>query len=135
MNSSRPVRRRWKPVVYVAGPYRGPSEWAVKQNVALAESAALAVWALGAACICPHKNTERFGGALPDRVWLEGDLELVRRCDALLIVGEWRKSQGTLGEIEEASRNGIPICSSIEELADVLSGLCTTADLIQGGAA
>ncbi len=35
--------------------------------------------------LCPHKNTAGFGG-LPgcsDDMWLQGDLELLRRCDAV----------------------------------------------------
>jgi hypothetical protein len=53
-------------LVYVAGPYRGKGEWEVVQNIRRAETLALAVWKLGAACICPHKNTALFGGAAED---------------------------------------------------------------------
>lgn len=55
-------------VVYVAGPYRGPSEWAVKCNIEAAERVAIALWQQGYAVICPHKNTAFFGGAAPDEV-------------------------------------------------------------------
>lgn len=116
--------RLWKPLVYVAGPYRAASEWKVKRNVDLAERYAIMVWRLGAACICPHKNTERFGGAAPDSAWIEGDMEIVRRCDALLVIGDWQRSEGTIGEIREATRCGIPIFFSIAELAEALKGLC-----------
>lgn len=57
-------------LVYLAGPFRGPTKWDVVQNIRRAESYALEIWKLGAACICPHLNTANFDGALPDQVWV-----------------------------------------------------------------
>lgn len=50
---------------------------------------------------------------LSDRFWLEGTLELLRRCDAVLLVPGWEKSSGTRAEIEEAERLGIPVAEFI----------------------
>lgn len=96
-------------VVYVAGPYRGPSEWAVKCNIEAAERIAVALWQQGYAVICPHKNTAFFGGAAPDEVWLTGDLEIMRRCDLVVLVPGWRSSSGTRAEVAEAQRLSIPV--------------------------
>jgi hypothetical protein len=48
-------------------------------------------------------------GAAPDEVWLEGDLELMRRCDAVLLVPGWKQSSGTVAEVTEARRMGLPV--------------------------
>lgn len=85
-------------LVYIAGPYRAPTEWEVLGNIRRAEEVALRVWKAGAACICPHKNTAFFGGAAPDDVWLTGDLEMVRRCDAVVC--------GRLGAVSRRKRGG-----------------------------
>jgi hypothetical protein len=98
-------------LIYVAGPYRAPSEWEVVQNIRRAEQAALFVWSHGAAAICPHKNTALFGGApgCPDDTWLSGDLEILSRCDAVFAINGWRDSTGAMGEVEFARDNSIPV--------------------------
>ena len=103
-------------LVYIAGPYRGTNMWDVVQNIRRAEALALAVWQSGAACICPHKNTAFFDGAADDSVWLEGDLEMMRRCDAVLCTDEWQRSAGAREEVRIAREVGIAIFESIEEL-------------------
>jgi hypothetical protein len=103
-------------LVYVAGPYRGASEWEVVQNIRRAEALALAVWQSGAACICPHKNTALLGGAADDSVWLEGDLEMMRRCDAVVCTSDWRRSAGTLKEVRIATEIGLPVFFALGDL-------------------
>jgi hypothetical protein len=103
-------------LIYIVGPYRASGQWQIFQNIRRAEAFALQVWQMGAACICPHKNTEYFNGAAPDSVWLDGDLEMVRRCDAILCVPGWEASSGSLGEVALAKQLGLPIFRSIEEL-------------------
>jgi Domain of unknown function (DUF4406) len=101
-------------VVYIAGPFRAASHWAVEQNIRVAEAIALEVWRMGAAALCPHTNARFFSGAAPDEVWLAGDLELLRRCDAVLMVGRWWESSGAREEKVAAGRYGLP---AFEDLA------------------
>ena|ERR1700722_14294113 len=103
-------------LIYVAGPYRASGEWLISENIRRAEAIALEVWKMGAACICPHKNTSFFGGACPDHVWLDGDLEIVRRCDAIVCVPGWERSVGSLGEVALAKQLGLPVFQSTSEL-------------------
>jgi hypothetical protein len=103
-------------VVYVAGPYRASTEYEVLLNIQAAERLALLVWQSGAACICPHKNTAFFGGAADDNVWLMGDLEIIRRCDAVVCTSNWQSSVGAVGEVALARSLGIPVFDCIEDL-------------------
>lgn len=103
-------------LVYIAGPFRAANLWLQELNIRSAEAAALEVWKLGVAVICPHANTRFFQGAAPDDVWLDGDLEIVRRCDALLLVTNWEHSVGARGEMEEAKKFGLKIFQTVEEL-------------------
>lgn len=105
-------------LVYVAGPYRSPTEFGVVENIRRAEALALKVWQAGAACICPHKNTALFGGALgmPDEVWLKGDLEMIRRCDAVIVTENWTQSSGTIAEVDLAQELGLPVFVELSEL-------------------
>ncbi len=96
-------------VVYIAGPFRAATPWLIEQNVRRAEEVSLAVWRLGAAALCPHMNTRHFQDCAPDATWIEGTLELLRRCDAVLVQGDWKASTGTRGEVAEAERLGLPV--------------------------
>jgi hypothetical protein len=103
-------------LVFIAGPYRSSSEWGVYENIRRAEALALQLWRMGLAVICPHKNTERFGGAGPDKLWLDGALEMVRRCDAVVCTSDWERSEGALNEVTLAKQIGIPVFTSIAEV-------------------
>lgn len=105
-------------VVYIAGPFRGSSDWARHQNIEKAQKLAFDVWEAGFVALCPHNNTRHFDGALPHHVWLEGDLELLRRCDGVLMVEGWELSQGARAEYDEARRVGIPVFETLTELLD-----------------
>ena len=105
--------------VYIAGPFRGPDSYAIHQNICRAEELALRVWQTETMCaLCPHLNTAHFQGAAPDEVWLNGDLELLKRCDAVLLVPGWNKSTGTLAEIDFARQHCIPVFKTFEDLRE-----------------
>ena len=107
-------------VVYIAGPFRAPSAWEIEQNIRRAEALALEVWRAGITAICPHTNTRFYQGAAPDEVWLEGDLEILRRCDAVLLTEGWDESAGTLAEVAEAKRGKIPVFMELENCVEYL---------------
>ena len=104
------------PVVYVAGPFRGNDAWEIEQNIRRAETLALEVWRAGAAGVCPHTNTRFYQGACPDHVWLAGDLEILRRCDAILMTPDWQKSEGARREHVEAFNRNLRIFYTVPEL-------------------
>jgi len=105
-----------KKVIYIAGKYRDKHEWNVVQNIRKAEALAIKVWKKGMVALCPHKNTSLMGGACLDNVWMDGDLELLRRCDAVLLVDNWKESPGAGDEVTFAMMLGIPIFASFDEL-------------------
>lgn len=89
-------------VIYVCGPFRGANSWEMECNIRRAETLALQVWQAGAACICPHANTRFYQNAAPDSIWLDGDLEILRRCDAVVATSNWEQSQGARVEVAMA---------------------------------
>lgn len=101
-------------VAYIAGPFRSKTMHGVVNNIRAAEAVALKYWKLGYAVICPHLNTANFEGAAEDAVWLEGDLELLRRCDFLVAMTTWKDSKGATAEIELARQLGIDIVYEAE---------------------
>lgn len=105
-------------LIYVAGPFRSinpngkSNSWGVQSNIMRAMAA-----------LCPHANTMFFQDAdgCADEVWLEGDLEMLKRCDAVLMTPDWAKSSGARKEAAYAMELGIPVLYSIEEVKQWLS--------------
>jgi hypothetical protein len=110
-------------LIYLAGPYRGDNAWEIAENIHRAERLALEVWRLGAACLCPHANTAHFQGAADDHVWLDGDLEMLARCDAVLMTPDWERSSGARAEHAAAVARNQPIFYTLLELATWLKSL------------
>lgn len=109
-------------VVYVAGRFRGPSAWAIAENVRRAEAAGLNVAELGAMPLIPHANTALFHGLLTDRFWIEGTQELLRRADAVFVfnINDLDTSEGTRGEVDLAREIGKPVFFDLDDLDDWL---------------
>jgi hypothetical protein len=70
---------------------------------------------MGDVAVCPHLNTANFQGALPDQVWLDGDLVLMKKCDAVLLIPGWHRSVGAREEVKVAVEEGIPVCYSWDQ--------------------
>lgn len=108
-------------LVYVAGPYRGENSWEVEKNIHRARSlGAYVAKETGAMPVIPHANTAHFDGLKPDEFWIEGTLELMRRCDAIIIGAGWSDSEGTKAEIKEAMAIGVPVAWSLADLLEIL---------------
>lgn len=103
-------------VVYVAGKFRGPHHWAIAENIRAAERVAIEVWRMGHAAVCPHANTIHFQEAVPDQVFLDGDLAILDRCDALVTVDNWTDSVGARAEVAHAITRSIPVFHELDAL-------------------
>jgi len=99
-------------VLFVAGPHGAlPSGYdelhGVEQNVLNASRVALECWKKGWVVVCPHLNTRYFYRVPGLHDELEkGAIELVRRCDAILMMDGWQNSPGAMKEHAEASLRG-----------------------------
>ena len=103
-----PTAETWTAkVVYIAGAFRAKTQWGIMQNVRKAEEASLKLWKLGYAVICPHTMTQHFQDECPDKIWLDGCLELLRRCDAIYLVRGWIESEGSQEEYKLAKELGL----------------------------
>ena len=96
-------------IIYIAGPYRAENRWLLEKNIRNAENAAFVLANDGWVPLCPHTSYRFFDGTLTDEFWIEGTLELLRRSDAVFVCEGWENSEGTKGEIREATKLGIPV--------------------------
>lgn len=116
-------------LVYIAGSYRAKGDATVAVNIERAKRRAVEVCEkLGHSNwfpLTPHLNTAHFEdqsalAGVPDEYWLDGTMQLMACCDAVLLVdvGSAATSSGTRAEIREAMRLGTPVFATIEELIE-----------------
>lgn len=110
-------------LIYIAGPFRGSNQWQIAENVHRAMELASQAVELGVMPVCPHGMTRDFHGHGDDELWLEGTMELMRRCDAVLLTPDWRRSTGATLERQEALRLGLPVFDNVIELRDWLEAM------------
>jgi hypothetical protein len=109
-------------LLYVAGPLRSKDgAWGVHRNLEAARAIARQLWMMGYAVICPHANSAHMDGpwtetncaGVPcgpvDHIFINGDLEMVRRCDLLVMMPNWQTSEGATIEQKHALSQGIPV--------------------------
>ena len=121
-------------LVYVAGKYTAKNKFDRNQNINEARIVGLNLWKLGYATIIPHCNTAKFEDYDPLISWevyMSGYLEMVSRCDAVVLVNNYKNSRGALMEKKFAEDNNIPVYESIDEMIadEITSGNKTIESL------
>lgn len=87
-------------VAYIAGPYRDKrGAHFVQENINKAREVAAEVWKQGMVPLCPHLNSAHFDGLVDEDVFLQGTKNLLSRCDMIVLVPGWERSEGTLEEL------------------------------------
>lgn len=99
-------------VIYTSGPFSDVDNiHGIEAKIIEASKWSLLLWALGFAVICPHKNTKDYQHekTIHYDTWINGDLEILRRCDAIFMLPGWEGSKGACKELAEAKRIGIEV--------------------------
>jgi len=109
---------------YVSGPYTGRScstigipfvhevmVWVrTVRNIVRARRVAIKIWKLGGTAICPHLNTALFNEEKVNyHDYLDGDINIMLRCDVLVLMEKWEESFGTAYEVGQANIHGMTI--------------------------
>ena len=98
-------------LIYVSGPYSAGYGRSIADNIAVARTAAIRIWDSGNAALCPHLNTAHFEEDCRAE-WIDyitGDLIMVERCDAVVMLPNWRQSRGAVQEHDHAVSHGKPV--------------------------
>lgn len=106
-------------LIYVAGPFSAPTRQGVEANIRRAELLGVEVAKLGACPIVPHCNTSHpeFEKVQPYEFWIDATMEMLRRCDAIILADGWEASSGARGEQADAEKRGQPIFYDVPSLA------------------
>ena len=101
-----------KKVCYIAGPYSNPDPLEIERNILDAAVAMRDVITAGMVPLAPTLNSARFDWYMPElpvEYWYEATMELLKRCDAIWMFGDWQKSKGARAELEWALDNGMKV--------------------------
>jgi len=109
-------------IAFVSGKYANEDPIKTGYNILGAKDVARSLWGLGYAVICPHTNTggfEVFEDSLSNdyryyekfswKHFMRGYLTLLEKCDLVVMVPGWEKSEGSCMEREYAMKIGIPV--------------------------
>jgi len=93
-------------IIYISGKYSGN----IDENIALARKVAIEVWESGGVALTPHLNTAHFEQDCSCTYgdYMRGDLELLSKCDAILMLPGWEDSRGASRELARARIEMIP---------------------------
>jgi hypothetical protein len=100
--------RPWpKPLVYVAGPYTRPDPVINTRNACLVADE---LAAMGAAVIVPHLSL-LWHAISPQSIetWYQRDIDVLRHCNAVVLLPVPGPSTGADAEVAEAARLGLTV--------------------------
>lgn len=83
----------YPPLIYVAGAYTGN----VSEDIIKAEKASISLIRNGWHVFTPHKNTAGYENYvdLLESTWIEENINILKRCDAVYVMDNWCTSSGT----------------------------------------
>lgn len=96
-------------IIYTAGPIRPKNGHTYQENLDEAKRVSHELWVMGYGVICPHANTNLTDEPDYSVGWLKGDLEMISRCDALVMLPRWDESEGAIQEKKYAEKRDIPV--------------------------
>ena len=108
---------------YLSGPMSAPAALGRVRNRFKALEISHQLWERGILHYCPHANSPQIGTTDVDyETWMVMDLEVLRRCDWILMIDGWGISPGCRREFNLAMNLGIPVVFTIAE-AEALAAL------------
>jgi hypothetical protein len=82
----------------------------------MAQGASASLWESSVLHYCPHAASPAIGCTDVDyETWMAMDIEVLRRCDWILLLGDWAKSAGCRREFNVAEHLGLPVVFTVEE--------------------
>lgn len=98
-------------LVYVSGKYSAPTFEEVDANIAAARKVAIEIWNKGHYALTPHLNTAHFEVDCEAEYgqYLDGDLVMLEKCDAMVLLPGHEDSNGARAELRLARLLGIGV--------------------------
>lgn len=104
--------------IYVAGPYTANSQEEINRNIERADETGKQLVMKGHYPFIPHKQTAQWekDERLTYEHFIALDLAWIEVCDAIIMIGDWKNSNGAREEYYYAIRCGLTVYHSIDEV-------------------
>lgn len=111
-------------LTYISGPMTAKDGFTIEENTAAGVRVYLDLLRRGIPAFSPHLSGAfpSAWSALSHSEWLDYDFAIIDRCTHVLMMPRWESSTGAVREYEYAKARGIPICLSVDELAQQIHG-------------
>lgn len=93
-------------LVFISGKY---GQGDVERNVSSAYFVSQELWQKGFSAISPHLNTKYFGLSISHKKLIKGDLEILSKCDAIIMLEGWEESEQCVLQKQFAEERYIPV--------------------------
>ena len=104
-------------ILYIAGKIRDVNQYRRLKNIEYARDIALEIIKMkDYMALAPHLYTFGMAGEIPEKDIMRKDLQVLKRCDGIFMIDNWKTSKGATRERKFAQENNIPIYYSLEEL-------------------
>jgi hypothetical protein len=102
--------------VFIIAPFNAHSIAMREAQIRNAEACAAALWVAGFAPICIQAQL-RFISELQDDMYHDGAKELLRRCDAAIVVEWWKQDVNCISQVMFAKESGVKTFISISAVS------------------
>lgn len=96
-------------LIYIAGPYTSDTKYGIQENIMVAVNAAIYLRQNGIACFVPHLESMFHNDSITESEWMNQFIEILFRCDGILLLPGWQNSKGTNIEKQKAEEMCIPV--------------------------
>lgn len=108
------------PMAYLSAPMSAPAAIDRMHHYLNARRASHELWEAEVLHYCPHTNSPSIGSSdVGYESWMAMDLEVLRRCDFIVMAGNWNESPGCRRELAMAMHLGLPIAYSVEAAVEL----------------
>jgi len=103
------------PMAYLSAPMSAPDALTRIFHYLAAKRASHELWEAEVLHYCPHTNSPAIGSSdVGYESWMAMDLKVLRRCDFIVMAGNWNESPGCRRELAMAMHLGLPVAYSVE---------------------
>lgn len=107
-------------LIYISAPFSAGNNWDFEANVRKAEQVAKVIADNGGVPVSRHSLFKRFSGTITGSFWINAAVEVMKKCDAVVLLPGWNDSPGASYENTVARENGLQVFTTMAEVREFI---------------